>query len=98
MFELGHTIYSHNMDGDSMDDVHTFKILNTITFSELPNHKLKLKVEMPILLFRNIDQKLGSCNWKIPIIARMGKYVLEGNEISRSNIGNDIYIQVISDA
>lgn len=97
MFELWHTIYSRNMDGDSMDDVHTFKIFNTITTSELPNHKLRLKVEMLILLLRNIEQKLGLSNWTISIITRIGKYVLEANEISRSDIGNGFYIQVISD-
>lgn len=85
------------MDGDSMDDVHTFKILNTITTSDLPNHKLRLKVEMSILLLRNIDKKLVLSNWTIPIITRIEKYELEGNEISKSNIGNGFYIQVISD-
>jgi len=45
-----------------MDDVHTFKILNTITTSDLPNHKLRLKVEMLILLLRNIDKKLVLSN------------------------------------
>ncbi|XP_076937210.1 uncharacterized protein LOC143604695 [Bidens hawaiensis] len=37
-------------------------ILNGIKASGLPNHKLVLKVGVPVMLLRNIDQKSGLCN------------------------------------
>jgi ATP-dependent DNA helicase PIF1 len=50
------------------------------------------------MLLRNLDQKLGLCNETRLIITRMGKYVLEGKNISGSNIGDKVFIlQLIQD-
>ncbi|XP_020982469.1 uncharacterized protein LOC110273612 [Arachis duranensis] len=40
----------------------TPEFLNDIKCSELPNHKLTLKLEVAVMLLRNIDQILGLCN------------------------------------
>ena len=48
-----------NLNGDHIDDVHTLEFLNTITASGLPNHKLRLKVGVPVMLLRNIDTRYG---------------------------------------
>jgi ATP-dependent DNA helicase PIF1 len=40
-----------------VDDVHTPEILNTISASGLPNHKLRLKVGVSVMLLRNFDKK-----------------------------------------
>ncbi|XP_076898499.1 uncharacterized protein LOC143552082 [Bidens hawaiensis] len=37
-------------------------ILNGIKASGLPNHRLVLKVGVPVMLLRNINQKSGLCN------------------------------------
>jgi len=47
---------------NSPNEVHTPKILNTINSSAIPNHKLRLKIGVPIMLLRNIDLNLGLCN------------------------------------
>ncbi|GAU27991.1 hypothetical protein TSUD_373870 [Trifolium subterraneum] len=44
---------------DVPDDVHTPEFLNTITTSGLPNHKLRLKVGVPVMLMRNMNQAAG---------------------------------------
>ncbi|XP_039688693.1 ATP-dependent DNA helicase PIF1-like [Medicago truncatula] len=74
------------------DDVHTQEFLNTITASDLPNHKIKIKVGVPIMLLRNLDQSAGLCNGTRLIITKMGRYVLEGKMITGSNIGDKVYI------
>jgi len=53
---------STNLNGDAIDVVHTPEFLNTINTLGLPNHKLRLKVGVPVMLLRNIDQRSGLCN------------------------------------
>lgn len=88
--------YSLNTDIDNPDDVHTTEFLNTITALGLPNHVVKLKVGVPVMLLRNIDHSSGLCNGTRLVITKMGKYVLEGKVISGSNIGHKVYIPRLS--
>jgi ATP-dependent DNA helicase PIF1 len=74
------------------DDIHTPEFLNTIKASGIPNHKLRLKVGVPIMLMRNLDPTTGLCNGTRLIITRMGRYVLEGRVITGTNIGDLVYI------
>ncbi|XP_022003615.1 uncharacterized protein LOC110901070 [Helianthus annuus] len=37
-------------------------VLNGLKISGLPNHRLVLKVGVPVMLLRNIDQQNGLCN------------------------------------
>ncbi|XP_058733993.1 uncharacterized protein LOC131605682, partial [Vicia villosa] len=90
------TPYSANPDIDVPNDVHTPEFLNTISASGLPNHELKLKVGVPVMLLTNIDQSSGLCNGTRLIITKMGKYVLEGRILSGRNIGNKVYIPRLS--
>jgi ATP-dependent DNA helicase PIF1 len=80
---------------DAVNDVHTSEFLNTIVASGLSNHKLRLKVGVPVML-RNIDKSLGLCNGTRLVIKRMGKFVLEGKVISGSNIGDKVFIPRLS--
>ena len=38
------------------------EFLNTLTSPRLPNHKLKLKLGLPIMLIQNLNQNAGLCN------------------------------------
>jgi len=44
------------------------------------------------MLLRNIDKNLGLCNSTRLIITKMGKFVLEAEVISGSNIGEKVFI------
>jgi len=81
---------------DGVDDVHTPEFLNTMVASGLPNHKLRLKVGVLMMLLRNIDQSLRLCNGTRLVITRMGKFVLEGQVIFGSNIGDKVFIPRLS--
>ena len=87
---------SQNKDGDSIDDLHTPEFLNTIVASGIPNHKIRLKVGVPVMLLRNIDQRARLCNGTRLIITRMDKFVLEGKVIFGSNIGEKVFIPRLS--
>jgi len=85
-----------NIVANRSDDVHTPEFLNTINASCLPNHKITLKVGVPVMLLRNLDISAGLFNETRLIITRMGRYVLEGRVISGSNIGDKVYVPRLS--
>ncbi|XP_039688735.1 uncharacterized protein [Medicago truncatula] len=87
---------STNSSATRPDDIHTPKFLNTITASSIPNHKIKLKVGVPIMLLRNLDPMAGLCNGTRLIVTKMGRYVLEAKVITGSNIGDIVYMPRLS--
>ncbi|XP_035841306.1 uncharacterized protein LOC110870193 [Helianthus annuus] len=56
--------------------------LNALKISGLPNHRLVLKVGVPVMLLRNIDQQKGLCNGTRLQITFLGKRVIEAEVIS----------------
>ncbi|XP_016167305.1 ATP-dependent DNA helicase PIF1-like [Arachis ipaensis] len=54
-----------------MDAIKT-DVLNSINCSCLPNHQLKLKVGVSVMLLRNIDQSNGLCNGTRLQVQRLG--------------------------
>jgi ATP-dependent DNA helicase PIF1 len=56
--------------------------LNTINFFGLPNHKLKLKVGVHVMLMWYLDFTASLCNGTRLIITKLGRYVLEEKVIS----------------
>jgi ATP-dependent DNA helicase PIF1 len=58
--------------GLSMDSLYLVEFLNTLQFNNIANHKLELKVGVPILLLRNLNQSIGLCNGTRLIVKRLG--------------------------
>ncbi|KAL7103935.1 hypothetical protein ACP275_08G211800 [Erythranthe tilingii] len=83
---------SANGSIDRPDDIHTPEFLNTVNSSGLPNHELKLKEGVSVMLLRNIDQSSGLCNGTRLSITRLGNRVLEAKIISGTNIGHKVFI------
>ncbi|XP_022024588.1 uncharacterized protein LOC110924922 [Helianthus annuus] len=67
-------------------------VLNGLKISGVPNHKLVLKVGVPIMLLRNIDKKNGLCNGTRLKVISLGNRVIEAEVISGSNIGARIFL------
>ncbi|KAG7529694.1 hypothetical protein ISN44_Un127g000010, partial [Arabidopsis suecica] len=51
--------------------------LNSVKFSGLPNHKLRLKIGCPMMLLRNIDPIGGHMNGTRLRITQMGPFILQ---------------------
>ncbi|XP_021980701.1 uncharacterized protein LOC110876850 [Helianthus annuus] len=82
---------------DNFDErLYSPDVLNGLKLSGLPNHKLVLKVGIPVMLLRNIDQKSGLCNGTRLQVLSLGNRVIEARIISGSNIGHRIYIPRMS--
>ncbi|XP_035843847.1 uncharacterized protein LOC110931184 [Helianthus annuus] len=67
-------------------------VLNGLKISGLPNHRLVLKVGVPVMLLRNIDQRNGLCNGTRLQVKKLHNRVIEAEIISGSNIGTCTYI------
>ncbi|KAG4970450.1 hypothetical protein AAZX31_13G114500 [Glycine max] len=74
----------------------TPEFLNSLKTSEIPNHKLKIKVDTPIILLRNLDKTNGLCNETRLIVTRLGSNVIEAEIITRPNIGHKTYIPIMN--
>lgn len=70
----------------------TTESLNDIKCSGLPNHCLRLKVGIAIMLMRNIDEANGLCNGTRLLVNELFKNVIGVTVITEKNIGDKIYI------
>jgi ATP-dependent DNA helicase PIF1 len=76
----------------SMDSLSPVEFLNTLQFSDNANHKLELKVGVPILLLHNFNQSIGLCNGTRLIVKRLGQRVIEVEIITRNNVDKRVFI------
>jgi len=78
--------------GISMDSLYPVEFLNTLRFSGIANHELQLKVGVPILLLRNLNQSIGLCNGTRLIVKRLGQRVIEAEIITGNNVSKRVFI------
>nr|KAJ0188926.1 hypothetical protein LSAT_V11C900458960 [Lactuca sativa] len=81
---------------DFDESLYSPDVLNGLRPSGMPIHKLVLKVGVPVMLLRNIDQKYGLCNGTRLRVIALGKRVIEAEIISGSNIGKRTFIPRMS--
>ncbi len=79
----------------SMDSLYPVEFLNTLRFSRITYHELQLKVGVPILLLRNLNQSIGLCNGTRFIVKKLGQRVIEMKIITRNNVGKRVFIRCI---
>ncbi|XP_071726239.1 uncharacterized protein [Rutidosis leptorrhynchoides] len=72
--------------------VYSPEILNGLKVPGVPNHRLALKVGVPIMLLRNIDQSKGLCNGTRLQVERMAEHTIEARIITGHCFGNLTYI------
>jgi ATP-dependent DNA helicase PIF1 len=78
--------------GISMDSLYPVEFLNTLQFNGITNHKLELKVGVPILLLRNLNQSIRFCNGTKLIVKRLGQRVIEAEIITGNNVDKRVFI------
>jgi ATP-dependent DNA helicase PIF1 len=77
---------------DIESDWFTSEFLNDIKCSGVPNHRLKLKVGVPIMLLRNIDQASGLCNGTRLQVNDLGINIITATVIAGKSIGERVLI------
>ncbi|XP_076904031.1 uncharacterized protein LOC143559294 [Bidens hawaiensis] len=87
------TICGSEYINDTVDTaLYSPELLNGLRISELPNHKLVLKVDVRVMLLRNLNQKEGLCNGTRLKIISLGTHVVEAKIISGTNISHRVLI------
>ncbi|XP_016165055.1 uncharacterized protein LOC107607640 [Arachis ipaensis] len=61
--------------------------LNPLNCSGIPQHKLVLKIGVPVMLLHNIDRSIGLCNGTRMQVRRLGDHVIECVILTRRNVG-----------
>ncbi|XP_076951428.1 uncharacterized protein LOC143624770 [Bidens hawaiensis] len=87
---------SDYIDGNVDPTLYSTEILNGLKISRLPNHRLMLKVGVPVMLLRNIDQKKGLCNGTRLQVVSLGTHIIEVKILSGNNTGEKISIPRIA--
>ena len=63
------------------DNAFSIEFLNSICASSVPNHRLLLKVGMPIMLHRNMDQSASLCNGTSLVVHRLSDRIIQATVI-----------------
>jgi ATP-dependent DNA helicase PIF1 len=71
--------------------LYTEVIFNAITQPNYPQQRLLLKVGMPVVLMRNLNQWMGLCNRTRLLITRLGDCVLEVTTSSSSGLNKHTF-------
>ena len=68
------------------------EFLHTVSASGLPPHELRLKVNTPIMLMRNLDPHNGHCNGTRYVITELRDNVIEAKIATGSRAGQLLFI------
>ncbi|XP_076957764.1 uncharacterized protein LOC143633330 [Bidens hawaiensis] len=71
-------------------------LLNGLKISRMPNHRLVLKVGVPIMQLRNINHEKGLCNGTRLQVISLSRRVIEAKVVSGTNIGYRTLVSRVS--
>ena len=86
------TVCETEITGSMNESIYAPELLNAFKISGLPNHCIKLKKGVPVMLLRNIDQQNGLCNGTRLRVTSLEDHVIEAKIISGTHIGKYTYI------
>ncbi|XP_015944076.1 uncharacterized protein LOC107469211 [Arachis duranensis] len=81
-------------DGHLESELYTMSTesLNALNFSGIPQHRLVLKIGVPVMLLRNVDQSKGLCNGTRMQVKRLGDHIIECVILAGHNTGDAVFI------
>ncbi|CAN1249075.1 ATP-dependent DNA helicase PIF1 [Linum perenne] len=68
------------------------ELLNSLQIPGFPDHEIKLKVGVPIILLRNIDQAAGLCNGTRMVVKLLGQWFIEGMTLTTEYLSLNIVL------
>ncbi|KAJ4810606.1 ATP-dependent DNA helicase PIF1 [Rhynchospora pubera] len=76
------TIQDEKRMSKKLRDMYPPEYLNLLTPNGVPNHHIPLKIGIPIMLLRNIDQSAGLCNGTRLVVVRLSTHCIEAEIIT----------------
>ncbi|XP_071728591.1 uncharacterized protein [Rutidosis leptorrhynchoides] len=83
------SICASRRDADFNTELYTTDFPNSIEVVGLPKHNLRLKVGVPVMLLRNIDQAGGLCNGTPLQIVYLVKKIIKAKNFNQVKRGED---------
>jgi hypothetical protein len=74
------------------NEMYPTEFLNTLKFPGIPDHELRLKVGLPVMLLRNINQSSCLCNGTRMTITQLGNKYIEAHIIIGTHVGEKVCI------
>ncbi|CAN0918107.1 hypothetical protein LINGRAHAP2_LOCUS30677 [Linum grandiflorum] len=90
------SIQSDFLDPSSAEAEYPMEFLNALQIGNFPDHELKLKVGVPVILLRNLDQTTSLCNGTRMVIRTMGTWFLEVEILTGTHVGDRVYLPRLS--
>ena len=72
--------------------IYPTEFLNSLSPSGMPPHTLRLKINLPVVLLRNIDPDNGLCNGTRLICRNLARHVIEAEIITGRQTGKRVFI------
>jgi ATP-dependent DNA helicase PIF1 len=84
--------YSFDEAVDDPNNYYPEEFLNTLTPSGLPPHVLKLRINCPVILLRNIDPAKGLCNGTRLVVRDFQKNVIDAEIVFGQHAGTRVFL------
>jgi ATP-dependent exoDNAse (exonuclease V) alpha subunit len=81
---------------ESYELLYPIEFLNSLSGNNFPEHVIRLKIGVPIMLLRNLNQTEGLCNGSRLIVTQLGNKVIEARLITSAHAGKDVLIPRIA--
>jgi ATP-dependent exoDNAse (exonuclease V) alpha subunit len=81
-----------NVSVHGIGEMYPTKFVNTLKFPGIPDHELKPKVGLLVMLLRNINQSAGLYNETRMTLTQLGNKYIEAQIITRTHVGDKVCI------
>ncbi|KAL3625826.1 hypothetical protein CASFOL_030355 [Castilleja foliolosa] len=83
-------------DNADQESIYPTEFINGLQFPGFPDHALKLKKGIPVMLLRNVNPSLGLCNGTRMVITNLGQWIVQARIITGDRAGNNVFIPRIT--
>jgi ATP-dependent DNA helicase PIF1 len=84
--------YSFDSVDDDERNNYPQDFLNSITPNGLPPHELRIKINCPLILLRNLDPRSGLCNGTHLVVRAIDKHILDVEIVNGTHAGDMVFI------
>jgi ATP-dependent DNA helicase PIF1 len=91
---LGRATLFYSFDSVDNDECNNYPqdFLNSITPNGLPPHELKININYPLILLRNLDPRSGLCNRTHLVVRAVDKHIIDAQIVNGTHAGDKVFI------